>query len=331
MSASVPVSGSAPAALPAATPAPAARAAALLCENCGTPVTARFCGACGQKLEAPVHSLWHFTQVAAEDLTHADSRLWRTLAALLFRPGFLTREFLSGRRVRYLPPLRLYLVLSVLFFVWAAASHSRLALLEIDASHKGVPQAARVESSDEALERGFGPAKPGESAAQRNQRECAMMQYQGPGQARLAPAIRNACLRIRADNGRSLQEAFVHNLPRAMFLFLPLLAAVMMLLYWHPRHYYVEHLLLFVHNHAFVFLIAVLGGLAAAPLPGAAGLINTVLFLYVLWYVYRSLRVVYGQGRARTLAKLVVLSVFYFGFAVLMFVLNFVYSALTLE
>ena len=56
-------------------------------------------------------------QVATEDLTHADSRLWRTLAALLFKPGHLTREFLAGRRARYLPPVRLYLVLSVLFFL----------------------------------------------------------------------------------------------------------------------------------------------------------------------------------------------------------------------
>jgi Protein of unknown function (DUF3667) len=94
----------APGAQPAA---PAAR-----CENCGAPVSACYCSACGQRVEPPVHSLWHFAKLACEDLTHADSRLWRTLTALLFKPGYLTREFLSGRRARYLPPVRLYLVLS---------------------------------------------------------------------------------------------------------------------------------------------------------------------------------------------------------------------------
>ena len=67
-----------------------------------------------------MHSLWHFASEAMEDLTHADSRLWSTVGALLFKPGFLTCEFLAGRRVKYLPPLRLYLVLSLLFFVIAA-------------------------------------------------------------------------------------------------------------------------------------------------------------------------------------------------------------------
>jgi hypothetical protein len=68
-------------------PAAASVAPAMRCENCGAAVTGRYCSACGQRLEPPVHSLWHFTQLAIEDLTHADSRLWRTLAALLFKPA----------------------------------------------------------------------------------------------------------------------------------------------------------------------------------------------------------------------------------------------------
>src|SRR5579862_5007507 len=78
------------------------------CTNCGTPLTGKYCSGCGQRHhELPVHHFWHFVGEAFEDLTHADSRLWQTLIALLFRPGFLTREFLEGRRARYLPPVRL--------------------------------------------------------------------------------------------------------------------------------------------------------------------------------------------------------------------------------
>jgi hypothetical protein len=87
------------------------------CANCGALVTGHFCGNCGQRREHEIHSIWHFTQEATEDLTHADSRLWSTMIALLLKPGLLTREFLAGRRVKYLPPLRLYLVLSVRFFL----------------------------------------------------------------------------------------------------------------------------------------------------------------------------------------------------------------------
>ena len=87
------------------------------CANCGAVLTGRFCCNCGPRREHEIHSVWHFTQEATEDLTHADSRLWSTMTALMFKPGLLTREFLAGRRVKYLPPLRLYLVLSVVFFL----------------------------------------------------------------------------------------------------------------------------------------------------------------------------------------------------------------------
>jgi len=71
------------------------------CANCGAPVTGKYCSRCGQRLEHEMHSVLHFTRDATEDLTHADSRLWSTIIALVLKPGFLTREFLSGRRVRY--------------------------------------------------------------------------------------------------------------------------------------------------------------------------------------------------------------------------------------
>jgi len=148
--------------------------------------------------------------------------------------------------------------------------------------------------------------------------------------ARVTPALREACLRVMADNARSLQQALYHNLPRAMFLFLPLLAAAMMLMYWRPRHYYVEHLLLFVHNHAFVFLTLMLAWALSALLPLAAGWVRFAVTLYIPWYVFRSMRVVYGQGRGLTLAKLVVLSLFYLVSGAVMFALTFAYSALTL-
>jgi len=296
-------------------------------DNCGAPVSGRYCSACGQRLEPAVHSLWHFTKLATEDLTHADSRLWRTLGALLFRPGYLTREFLSGRRARYLPPVRLYLVISVIFFLWASATQP-MRVIEIKAPEHGAPAATVTPLEDEAA---LGKPIAGESQQQRAERVCAShVNYDGPWQQRIQPAAQRACVRMLADNFRSLREAFMHNLPRAMFLFLPLLAAVMMLLYWRPRHYYIEHLLLFVHNHAFVFVLLMLAGLTSALLPPLAGWISAAATLYIGWYAYRSMRVVYRQGRSLTLGKLVLLSFFYLVSGSLMLALVSVYSAFTL-
>jgi hypothetical protein len=304
-----------------ATPAaPASVAAPVPCENCGTLVTERYCGHCGQRLEPPVHSLKHFVQVAAEDLTHADSRLWRTLVALLFKPGQLTRDFLAGHRARYLPPLRLYLVLSVVFFLVAGLGSNRTEVVKVQAN--GKVSATKIYDAT-------APARPGETPEQAMQRECSGWRYDGPWQARIAPLLPDTCRKILVDHGRALEEAFLHNVPRAMFLFLPLLAGIMMLMYWRPRHYYVEHLLLFVHNHAFVFLVGILAAVVLYVFPGIP-LVRGALFFYLLWYMYRSMRVVYGQSRALTLGKLALLSLFYFFFATFLVAITSIYSALSL-
>jgi Protein of unknown function (DUF3667) len=313
----------------AAAPAPAAAAPATpRCDNCGASVPERYCGNCGQRVEPPVHTLWHFIQVAAEDVTHADSRLWRTLWALLFKPGYLTHEFLAGRRARYLPPVRLYLVLSVVFFIWFSATNQKMTVLQLDAPRSAGSGAAAAPGRHE-----YGPmakAEPGESPQQRAERVCPDLSHQGPWQDVILRRVTHACRLVVLDNGSSVRDAFLHNLPRAMFLFLPLLAGGMMLVYWRPRHYYVEHLLLFVHNHAFGFLLLLLAAGVSALLPVAASWVRFALCLYIPWYVYRSMRVVYGQGRWLTFGKLLPLSLFYLVSGVLMLALTIAYSGLSL-
>ena len=300
--------------------------AAPQCANCGTPVRGHFCGHCGQKLADPVHSLRHFRAEALEDLTHADSRLWRTLIALLFRPGFLTREFLDGRRVRYLPPLRLYLVLSFVFFLLAAASPAPVRVVGLQQSDGGQ---TRLFISPTLAEQAA--ARPGETLEQRQERACKQIRYDGPWKSRVENAFRTACRQSVADNGRSLQEAFLHAVPRAMFLFLPVLALVMTLMYWRPRRYYLEQLLLLVHNHAFIFLLVTLCWLLLRLVPVAAlGTILTIAaLLYVPAYVYRSMRTVYGQSRLLTATKLAAMSLTYLISAVFVLAFTSLYSVLS--
>jgi hypothetical protein len=307
------------------TAAPATGLSEVRCQNCGARVTQQYCGVCGQRLEPPVHSLWHFSQIAAEDLTHADSRLWRTLHALLFRPGYLTQQFLAGRRACYLPPIRLYLVLSVVFFLLASAKNSDLQVLEIKPPDAGPAKATIIplKGAHEAQDRAAHPAETPEQLAAHCQTN-----YNGPWAERIAPLARQACRKAVADHGQALRAAFLHNVPRAMFLFLPILAGLMMLMYWRPRHYYVEHLLLFVHNHAFLFLAGMLAWLLAR-LPYVSDWVGLGVTLYIAWYVYRSMRVVYGQGRWLTVGKFLLLTFFYFVCGVLMLTLTSVYSALT--
>ncbi len=89
------------------------------CLNCGTALNGQYCGDCGQRARSRLISIWELIQEAFGDLLELDSRLWRTLIPLTIRPGKLTRDYLEGRRARFMPPFRTYLVLSIFFFLIA--------------------------------------------------------------------------------------------------------------------------------------------------------------------------------------------------------------------
>jgi hypothetical protein len=89
------------------------------CLNCGTRLKGQYCGNCGQRSRSRLISLWELISDAFGDLLEIDSRIWQTLIPLMIRPGRLTHDYLQGRRARYMPPFRMYLVLSLLFFVIA--------------------------------------------------------------------------------------------------------------------------------------------------------------------------------------------------------------------
>ena len=85
------------------------------CLNCGESLAGQYCGGCGQRARSRLISLWELISDAFGDLFELDSRLWRTLVPLLVRPGTLTRDYLQGKRARFMPPFRMYIVLSLLF------------------------------------------------------------------------------------------------------------------------------------------------------------------------------------------------------------------------
>ena len=140
------------------------------------------------------------------------------------------------------------------------------------------------------------------------------------------------CRKLDQDHGRELFTEIFHNIPRAMFVFLPLLALQMKLLYWRPKRYYVEHLLLLVHNHAFVFLvIAIMGVLTRIPVVGShLGLLEFAAMLYVVWYIFRAMRVYYGQSRSLTLVKYFTVGLGYLCAGLTVFILTALFTALTL-
>lgn len=90
------------------------------CQNCQTTLNGAYCGNCGQRdvdLERPI---WSLVADVLKETFEVDGRAWLTIKTLFRHPGMLTSEFLAGRRRTYTPPLRLYLVTSISFFVFVA-------------------------------------------------------------------------------------------------------------------------------------------------------------------------------------------------------------------
>lgn len=88
-----------------------------VCENCHAQVNGMYCSQCGQSIESTLKYFWTVILHLLDDIFSFDSRASRTLFPLVFRPGFLTNEYIAGRRVHYVPPLRLYLFISIVFFL----------------------------------------------------------------------------------------------------------------------------------------------------------------------------------------------------------------------
>ncbi len=96
---------------PITTPEPAK-----LCANCGAPMHGPFCYACGQPEKGMIRHLASVMSDVADTIFNVDSRIFRSILPLYFRPGFLTNEYFAGRRTRYVTPFRLFFFLCVISF-----------------------------------------------------------------------------------------------------------------------------------------------------------------------------------------------------------------------
>lgn len=231
-----------------------------------------------------MHSVAEFTHEAIEGVTHADSRLWKTLWLLIAKPGVLTLEFIEGRRARYLPPFRLYLVLSVLMFLIIAlvTPHGAEVIAE-------GPPAVKQQGERELV-------PTNETPEQRAQRICDGGHI-GVVSDEWEKRLLLSCRKVVVDNGHAFAQALLHNIPRALFVLIPLIALIMSAMYW--KRYYVEHLLFLIHNHAFTFVLYAVLILATAITPWGwvKGFFVTVMVIYPAIYSYKAMRLVYGQQR----------------------------------
>lgn len=213
------------------------------CPNCGAMRTGIFCAACGQNRKSYVRSSWRIVGDLINEAFDLDSRLVRTIRALLFKPGFLSVEFSHNRRASYVPPARLYLIVSIVFFTTLSFTSKidtsvalDVALADLPAEQRdrvaetlaNDPQATMVLPGVYLDLEDDGPQDPWELAL----REWGRDMQQNPAVA---------------------YQEFLAKLPIAMFVMLPFYTLWLKLLYW--RRFLAEHLVFALHLHAFLFVI----------------------------------------------------------------------------
>jgi hypothetical protein len=247
---------------------------AVTCLNCSAALDGPYCAQCGQRAAPPHATLKELGGEAFSEFAGWDGKFITTLKLLFFKPGELTRQFLDGRRVYFISPLRLYLSASVLFFLMMSMSHPP--------RHASAKPAA-VSQQDQLLLDNIDAS----------------------------PAVMRPLVRRIATDKQGFTDDVVAALPKAFFAMLPVFAAIMALFY--RRRHFAEHLYFSIHVHAFVFsafgLCLVLQLLHVPRIPYAIAF--AIVSLWVPLYTHLAIVRVYGGSQGLTLAKELGISALY--------------------
>jgi hypothetical protein len=277
------------------------------CLNCGADLHGAFCGACGQRSVPADPTVAELVGDAWQELSGYDGRLASTFKSLL-HPGRLTLDYLAGHRARYLSPVRLYLTLSVIYFLVAAAApvdpSSRPGQLQGPGQLKiGVWTTDEVQMTDE----------------DRAEMQAELNEMVWP-------------LRVLIESIQKDPTAFRSRLftimPRVFFALLPMFAGIVWLFY--RRRRFPAALVFAAHVHAFAFLAFTLAEAAKfSQSVVIAVTVSLVVFVSFAVYVVRSLRAVFGDSWPWTLAKAAGIGVVYSIAALPAFFIILVWASLT--
>ena len=254
------------------------------CRNCGAMVTQRYCPNCGQlaaSFHRPILSLIGET---IGDTFTLDGRLARTLPVLMFRPGRLTRNYTQGKRARYVPPFRLFLLASLLFYLVLFAFVRPGQYINVDDETRAEITASIAD----------GQTQDGAEIVQETARERldrANIHVEAP--ADVQENIENQIVAVLENQDQFVAQ--IENwLPRLSILIVPLtIFALTMLHVWRRSLYIYDHAIHALHLHSWIYLT---GGFLMLAGPYLPGIVLWAFLIGFFIYVWRSLAVVGQTG-----------------------------------
>jgi len=269
----------------------------IACKNCGATTQGNYCQQCGQATHLHVPSAREFLHEFIAHYVALEGKLWKTLALLIAKPGVLTCEYIEGRRVRYLEPLRVYLTFSIIFFALFKFSGVEVARFE-DPS----PALAAAVADGRAKQTVLGPALVQDVAEY--EKTLAVLNKKA---SNLHPVLRERIARFMSLSPQAkkaaLKQAFYSYTPYAIFAMMPLFALYLKILYLGSGRRYGEHFLFALHVNAFAFLmLSVL-----ILIPETWKFITFAMLLWLVFYLPIAMRRVYESGWASTVIRWIVL------------------------
>ena len=299
-----------------------------VCLNCGAEIHGRYCHVCGQENLEPKETVWHMLRHIIEDITHFDGKFFSTLRYLLLRPGFLSLEYMKGRRASYLHPMRMYLFTSALFFLvffsfFAHPVHYDEATIRLRDSLEQQAPPAKVSNG---LNLRMNVMYSGElfcylqfnhKYAVNGEHVYDSIQHSLPDSAK-DNIIRHFFYRRSAaaasiyhkDPNQFMEKMtanFFHSLAKIFFFCLPLFALCMQLLFWRKKEvYFAAHVIFSLHffcaSFFFIFLICLFTLLAMVAETWLI-ILAIIVLLGMFAYLYAAMLRFYRQHWLLTFLK----------------------------
>ena len=323
------------------------------CLNCGTILKGHYCYACGQKDEHLHEPFYIMVGHAFAHYWHFDSKFLNTLGPLLFKPGFLTNEFIAGKRVRYVHPVQLYFFLSIIFFILFGTMGSNQINMTLESVSSLTPDSLStaidqvkmdIEANDtvaalklDSLSKVLSPvisnmlasdsmAKITSVTTIADSEDIAaplelsftnlpstVKEYEDsinrlplevqPGS--IQKGFDRMFIRLSSMDKKEIIKRFsdntIHNLPKLLFVLIPIFALILKLTFIRKRIYFVDHAVFTLHYHAFAFLFMLL--LLIIYLTTGYVLPANWLLLVLLVYLYFAMKKFYKQTYFNTFRK----------------------------
>lgn len=284
------------------------------CLNCDHPVDDAFCAHCGQKNTDYRVSLWHVLREMLGEAFELDGRVPRTLVPFLFKPGVLTREYNAGRRARFTSPFRLFLAMTLMWFV---AGFVVTKTTDFEAELR------ETEANGDKIVRIGANGEEGQPVTNPEDMHLLEVTEQTPVWAR---DIDERWVEVQTMPMEEQAAMFfgvaLETLPKAILLLIPVFALLLKVLFAGTGRFYVEHLVFALHLHAFVFLMLTIG------FAGDDEIIPALVPLVLLVYLFVALRNAYEARWWTTLLRFAVITVVYGLLASAVIVLSIVGGAL---